>query len=332
MMMRYLCTFFLFVLGASAQIQAPATFDSLYPCVDCGGVRTTLTLRDNGVFVMRRTMLRSVPATTFSMGRWVFTGKKLTLLTTEFINRHFALKDTGELEMLDQAGRATGSKVPYLLVRQPIVNPMDGTMPLRGRYSYMADAAWFEECNTGKRFPVGPAPGNARLEAAYGRVRKEPGTPVVVSVLGHIASVAKVEGDGLREALVVDSLQRFMPGAACSAAKLPLEGVTWRLMERAGVPVASTGDGERDAHLMLDNGNVYGSSGCNRVVGGYTSKAGALKFGPTVGTRMFCEGPGMAIEQGFLQDMNKTTSYRIRGITLELMAGTTVLAKLSAGQ
>ncbi|SPX12005.1 copper homeostasis protein (lipoprotein nlpE) [Escherichia coli] len=55
-------------------------------------------------------------------------------------------------------------------------------MTLRGMYFYMADAATFTDCATGKRFMVA---NNAELERSYLAARGHSEKPVLLSVEGH---------------------------------------------------------------------------------------------------------------------------------------------------
>jgi copper homeostasis protein (lipoprotein) len=308
----------LFTAAGFAQMKTPATFDGVLACPDCQGIRTTVTLRDDGLFLLRRTYLRPTPSTIHSLGRWSESGKRVTLALSDS-SYSFSVEESGNWRMANAT-----------LTRMNAVDPLPATMLLRGRYSYMADAAWFEECGTGKRFPVGPSAANARLESEYGKARKAPGEPVVASVFAHLAMVPKVEGEGTRDVVVVDALMRFTPGGACNAIARPLEGTRWMLTWRGGAAVAPGPDPERDAHLIFSGGNVSGSSGCNRVVGAYTRQGAALKFGPLAGTRMACLDGNMALEQAFLADLGSVTGFRITGNVMELLGGQAVLARLQA--
>jgi copper homeostasis protein (lipoprotein) len=311
-----------------AQMRTPASFDGVLPCTDCPGIRTTVTLREDGLFLLRRTWLRPTPSTAHSLGRWSQSGNRITLTAGDLANSSwsFSVQESGDLRRLEP----NGAESPSTLARMTSVDPIQATMRLRGRYSYFADAAWFEECATGNRFPVGPSAANARLESEYGRVRKEPGEPVVASVYAHLATVPKVEGEGTREVVVVDALAGFLPGGSCTALARPLEGTRWILTWRAGAEVASRGNPERDAHLIFSGGSVSGSSGCNRLVGAYTLRGSALKFGPLAGTLMACVDEGMTLEQGFRKDLDSVSGYRVQGSVLELLGGGSTLARFRA--
>lgn len=79
-------------------------------------------------------------------------------------------------------------------------------------------------------------------------------------------------------------------------------------------------------------GRAYGSSGCNRFMGGFTLDGAALRFDPIAGTRMACEPPAMEVEQRFLDALAAVRGWRLEGPALLLTDGTgaTVLRLLRA--
>jgi heat shock protein HslJ len=73
---------------------------------------------------------------------------------------------------------------------------------------------------------------------------------------------------------------------------------------------------------------ISGSTGCNRffgtLAGGTTS---ALSLSPSGTTMMACPDGVAALESAYLAALRKVDAYRIRGATLELLAGDHVLAR-----
>ena len=63
--------------------------------------------------------------------------------------------------------------------------------------------------------------------------------------------------------------------------------------------------------LHADGGRVSGSSGCNRISGGYSLDGAALSFGPLAGTRRACAPALMELEQRFLTALAAATGYVI---------------------
>jgi heat shock protein HslJ len=107
-----------------------------------------------------------------------------------------------------------------------------------------------------------------------------------------------------------------------------LEGTHWKLVELGGnIPAGKAGEGDAYVVLNSDGQKLSGSSGCNRLVGGYKLQQRRLHFTPIALTRMACPEPLMKQEQAFVEALNATTSYLIVGDTLELRNGRRVLAK-----
>jgi putative lipoprotein len=117
-------------------------------------------------------------------------------------------------------------------------------------------------------------------------------------------------------------------GVSGKANSLPLLGTDWRLTELDGYPPA-TAMGKNIAELTLDGAqNRYsGSSGCNRLNGGFKLDGHSLHFKATASTMMACPEPLMTQEQAFTKMLQSVTGYRISGRTLELLAGDKTVAK-----
>lgn len=117
-------------------------------------------------------------------------------------------------------------------------------------------------------------------------------------------------------------------GAGASAAPEPsLTGVEWQLVELDGKP-AGFGANGKPATLMLD-GTAFrasGYAGCNQFSGSYTLTGLALTFGSLAMTRMYCEG-GQTLEDAYAKALAATTGQRISGGRLELLTGTSVVAR-----
>jgi copper homeostasis protein (lipoprotein) len=245
--------------------------------------------------------------------------------------------------MLDIEGREIQSKLNFTLRRSATVDPLEDTMPIRGMYSYMADAATLTECSTGKKLPLVASMDGARIEAEYAKVRQQPGEPVLVSMLGHFSKTKNQDSGALKEAITMDMFEKFLPGATCSAqrAEAPgggsgsgsaLEGTTWQVEKLLGNPVTLP-PGPRSPHLAFADGHVSGSTGCNRIAGSYTVNGSKLQFGRLASTKMAClDNDAMQFEREFEGELGKVDGYRVSGTTLELLVGDTTVATLTRGK
>jgi uncharacterized lipoprotein YbaY/heat shock protein HslJ len=195
-----------------------------------------------------------------------------------------------------------------------------GGKELRGMFRYMADAAQFRDCRSGRRWPVMMRGDYRALERAYLSERGEPGSELLVSIRGRIEERPKMEGRGTESALFVEKFLRAMPGENCRV-PLPRAGIEdsrWRLVRIGRSPVSLSGR-QREPWIELDSNSkrLTGSGGCNRVSGPYRLGRSTLHFGPLISTKMAC--PGTETEAAFFRALGATRSYRIRGRALELL-------------
>lgn len=87
-----------------------------------------------------------------------------------------------KLEMLDRDGNPIESTLNYTLESVKSSLPIT-PMAMRGMYFYMADAATFTDCATGKRVAVA---NNAQLERDYAAARGTDTRPVLLVVEGTL--------------------------------------------------------------------------------------------------------------------------------------------------
>lgn len=308
----------------------PATFTGMIPCGDCSGQRLTLNLRPDGIFLLRHTYVGVTAGKDehfYDLGRWVVSqdGARLILQGGTEAPRQFAIKDRGTLRMLTNEGQEIRSRLSYDLFRSERFDPIEDTFRLRGMFNYMADAASFTECLTGMRFPVAQEKDYAAVERAYLAARQTPGEPLLVTFDGRLTKRPVGEGEAVKDAIVVDHLDRVWPGETCARQAMSRASLTntyWRPVEIAekAVTVAA---GQREPHLMLVQAEdrIRGFAGCNQILGRYEVNGGGLRFTGVATTRKFCEG-AMEQERSFLNAIEATASYKIGGETLQLYDAT----------
>lgn len=107
-----------------------------------------------------------------------------------------------------------------------------------------------------------------------------------------------------------------------SAGDEPLENTYWKLVtvgERQAVAVTET----REAHLVLhaEEARLAGSTGCNRMMGGYELDGDRLSFGQLATTMMACPGDVMEFEREFLDALGDVASWQVEGESLTLVDG-----------
>ena len=99
---------------------------------------------------------------------------------------------------------------------EALPGPRDtGEVDLVGMYRYMADAAVFEDCDSGKRYPVLIEGAHLDIERAYLKLSDGAGAPVLLAARFEIVERAPEPGMPMREHLRVIEFDRFQPGEAC---------------------------------------------------------------------------------------------------------------------
>jgi heat shock protein HslJ len=112
-----------------------------------------------------------------------------------------------------------------------------------------------------------------------------------------------------------------------------LERTLWRLEsylsdsgEPVPVPEAVV------ATARFEAGRVFGSGGCNRYGGSYRLSGDRIVVEQVVATLMACPGPAGEVEQGFLPQLHRASSYAVDDSRLDLFdaEGRVVLAFVAA--
>ena len=185
----------------------------ILPCADCEGIETSLFLEKDGTWVMneRYQGVRDEPSSFASYGTWARTADKLVLTDSKGEKSYYRAKGEA-LEMLDREGNPIESQFNYTL--QPVSASLPVTpMPMRGMYFYMADAAIFTDCATGKRMPVA---NNAQLERDYLAARAENGQSVLLTLEAHFTLESNPDTGEKVKTLMADKDAKFIPGKACN--------------------------------------------------------------------------------------------------------------------
>ena len=185
----------------------------ILPCADCEGIETSLFLEKDGTWVMNQHYQGAkAPSSFASYGSWARTADKLVLTDTQGEKHYFRAKGEG-LEMLDREGNPIESQFNYTLA--PVNAALPSTpMAMRGMYFYMADAASFTDCATGKKVSVA---NNAQLERDYAAARGNDTKPVLLTVNGHFTLEANPDSGQSVKTLIVDKDAAFQAGKDCQS-------------------------------------------------------------------------------------------------------------------
>ncbi|HET6564839.1 MAG TPA: YbaY family lipoprotein [Xanthomonadales bacterium] len=210
----------------------------------------------------------------------------------------------------------------------------DAGMELRGQFSYLADAALFRDCNTGKTFPVEMSGQYLELERAYLNSGIKAGENLTVSLRGRYLERPDTESNANKVKLIVDTFHSISDNQDCTPTHhAELTGTFWKLVELNGKPILQSKDSnqQRMAHIVLQQQElrVKGNGGCNSFFGSYTHDGEKLAFSGLGSTMMACPD-GMETEQAFLLALGETNRAVVSGQFLELFKDDHSLARFEA--
>jgi heat shock protein HslJ/uncharacterized lipoprotein NlpE involved in copper resistance len=313
-------------VSKAASIVPPVTYSGVLPCVACAGRRFTLSLRPDGLFLLRQVYLskdKGENKTLVEQGTWGLSadGGHLSLWGGIEMHRQFAIRDADTLRLLDDRGREIRSTLNYDLTRANTFDPVED--PFRKRWMYVRSAGrgFAIDCIKGMRFPVAQERDMAALDAAYEKAHPAENAPLVVEFEGHFAPRPATQGTGEEDVVVVDKFILATSGEGCTGS-LPvgsLESTYWKLVELDG-GAGSIVPGHQEPHLRLESvlRRVTVMGGCNSLRGGYQVDQGNLRFTPLAGTKKACPEAVMDQESAFLKALAITTTFRLFNEALEL--------------
>ena len=314
----------------------PASFVGELPCADCPGIRYQINLFPDRAFFSRMTYLgRGDDANSDDIGSWVVSSDRSTIILKggREAPASLRIKDANTLRMLDTEGRDIESPLNYDLHRTKDVELLEPRAAMRGMYRYFADAGWFTECLTRRKWAVAQEKDNAALESTYLKARLTPGEELLVKLEGQVAVRPRMEGQGTQPTLVVERFIGFSPGETCGArfSPVPLENTNWKLTRLGSKSITATTT-RREPHFALDSKTkrVAGFGGCNRFTGTYEQNSDRLTFGKMAMTFMACPEE-METERDFVGVLDQARSWKILGNQLELFdSGGGFLARFRA--
>jgi uncharacterized lipoprotein YbaY/heat shock protein HslJ/uncharacterized lipoprotein NlpE involved in copper resistance len=303
-------------------LRLPASFAGDLPCTDCKALRFQLNLWSDQVFHLRRTWV-GTDARRDSIGRWsVDPDRQALVLRGADEELQFQILGPDQLRLLGHEDAPVESDLGYELSASPTFEPFEPHLPLRGMLTYVADAARFTECLTGRDYPLAKEGDYAALEHAYLAAGAEPGGPIMASFDGGIVQRPAEEDAGTEPQVLVERFVGVWPGETCERATgaPSLTNTYWKIL-RLGDTEVTAAEGHREPNLILRAGDprFTATVGCNQMSGGYRLDDDKLGFGPTAATRMACPAPLDGWERQLAEALTATAGWRIDGQTLELL-------------
>jgi len=308
-------------------LHLPASFTGTLPCADCAGIAHQLDLFPGQGFHLRRDWMgRDAPLAQTDRGRWHLDPATGALVLADIPDGPIRWQVTGpdSLRLLAQDGSPILSDLPYDLTADAGVDPVPVAGAMTGAFTYLADAALFEDCRTGLRVPVAMEGDYLTLERAYLDARAEPAAPVLVTVQGDIALRPPMEGPD-RPILRVDRLHGLWPDETCdrNRAQAELVNTYWRLDRLGDTPVAPVPDATEPHMVLLPPAQgggirVAATAGCNRMMGGVEAGATSVAFSQMAMTMMACPPPLDTLERDFADTLERSRGWQVAGQTLIL--------------
>lgn len=105
--------------------------------------------------------------------------------------------------------------------------------------------------------------------------------------------------------------QYVAPTSKPAVSRTTLLNTTWRAAEINGSRVVFSPGQILDFSLVLQNGRLSGSTGCNNITGSFTRNAFQLNFSSLAVTRRACSPALMARERAFIEALRSTGTYTI---------------------
>lgn len=302
----------------------PASFTGDLPCASCPAIRHHLDLLPDQSFQLRREWLdRGAPVD--AIGRWRVDPARDALILESGVETplQFAIQAPDRLRQLDMGGGPILSELNYELVAAEAFAPIEPSLRLEGEMRYLADAASFEECLTGKRYPMAMEADFAAAERAYLAAVAAPPEPVFVAFEGRIAARAAMEGGGTERKVVVTGFQAADATKTCARPEpvTGLENTYWRPLTLGDADIDPRA-GRMEAYLLLTGGREarYAATlGCNRMAGGYGLDGAGLRFTRGLATRMACPAPLRGYERALGAALAATAGWRIADGELTLL-------------
>ncbi|HRJ29182.1 MAG TPA: META domain-containing protein [Cyclobacteriaceae bacterium] len=114
---------------------------------------------------------------------------------------------------------------------------------------------------------------------------------------------------------------------ACQTQNISLFDTEWKLKTINGKDYATVNPPATLTFTQKES-RLSGYTGCNRFFGGFELADDNLNVGQLGATKMFCEN-NMDLESNYLKALEQVKRYRIKGNSLQLLNGATVVLEFT---
>lgn len=309
---------------SSMGLQTPASYRGTFPCPGCADAQAQLDLWPDGTFHLDRSDAAGVDGSPDEIGRWRRDpdSAEILLYGGHEAPLRMQIVDSRTLRALDLRGRPAGQGSGFDLQTDGQLVPAALTLRLHGMFTYLADAARFEECLTGRSYPVVQEQDYLALEREYLALPKPaPGSPVLASFDGAIEQRPRMAGSGIVQTVIVRRLTGLWPGQTCERAMshASLANQYWRVDRLRGGRVAPVEQSPGDVFVILrgDQGGYVANAGCGRYSGGYRVSGPSIEFDAPARLPN-CPAVLSGRQQTLLDTLAAARTWAIHGQVLEL--------------
>lgn len=309
---------------APVELQTPASYRGNVPCPSCADARAQLDLWPDGTFHLDRGEDARGEGSLDEIGRWRRDPDAAVIL---LYGGHEApsqmqIVDSRTLRALDMQGRPASQGRGYDLQTDGQLVPAALALRLHGMFTYLADAARFEECLTGRSYPVAQEQDYLALEREYLALPKPaPGSPVLASFDGAIEQRPRKTGSDTGQAVIVRRLTGLWPGQTCERAMshASLAHQYWRVARLHGKRVTAVTESPGDVFVILrgDQGGYVANAGCGRYAGAYRVSGTSIAFDAPA-KLPDCPAALRGRQQALLDTLAAARTWAIHGQVLEL--------------
>ena len=225
-------------------------------------------------------------------------------------------------DTLNAVFAGTNDKNMHLIMKR--IGKVPKSQVMEGMYKYLADAALFKDCITGKYYPVAFEGDNAALEKAYLEETNGSAAFIEVEVKARVVKRPKMEGEGEEGVLFIEEFIRLDSNADCTKqhASVPITNNYWKLTTLYAKSVKTEAN-DREAHILLREGlNGTGVlkvvTGCDTLLGDYKLDGNTvfLHLKALEKKRENCKNE--VLEKNFLSALNSTAYWQIEDEKLTL--------------
>jgi heat shock protein HslJ len=297
----------------------PAVFRADLILKRCPPTSFELVLRPDGLYFLQ--MRKSIPgnaAVQAEIGVWRYNEKKKIVQLTGYDKAVRILAVTGKkvLKLIKVSGGIMPPFVRYDFTLTDTEPTYEGVIRMQGMYSRKRGRGVFRECLSGVSFPLLNKSRAAEAEQAYRDILHGRPESLLVTLDVRLSSRSG-RGDRLIPVRSVNiDLYR-----SCNGKERRIATITdnrWYLIEVGG----KTPEREslsKPPFLKVQSGEqlIQGFAGCNNFTGSWLFTDNEFVFSRIAATRMACT-VGMELEDDFLQALDNTRRYTIRGDILSL--------------